>query len=271
VSQAGIDDHYTNVYGRFATELYAEIRREAFGEDIGQNNWSTVEEHRRFLGLLQLTSSDSLLDVCCGSGGPTIYMARERGCRALGIDSIAPAVAHAWELAQRMQVTERVEFAQIDADETLPFSEATFDAVICLDAINHLADRGRVLADWARILKPTGRLLFTDCVTVTGLISNVEIAARSRIGHYVFSPVGENERLICDAGLELRSIEDVTENLAALSGRRWRARAARAEALRRVEGESTYAAHQEVLATAERLALEGRLSRFVYVAVKPMT
>jgi hypothetical protein len=35
--------HYAN-YGNFQTELYAQIRHEAFGEDIGQNSWLTSEE-----------------------------------------------------------------------------------------------------------------------------------------------------------------------------------------------------------------------------------
>ena len=141
--------------------------------------------------------------------------------------------------------------------------------MICLDAINHLADRRRALADWARIVRPGGRILFTDCVTLTGLISHAEVAARSRIGRYVFAPLGENARLIGEAGLQLQLSEDLTESLAVLSGRRWRARAARAEALSEIEDRMTYEAHQEVLRTAETLALAGRLSRFVYLAVKP--
>lgn len=263
------DDHYGRVYSHFASPIYAAIRAEAFGEDIGQNNWSTTAEHRRFLGWLELTATDRLLDVCCGSGGPTVYLAQQSGCRALGVDASAEAVAHGTDLAQHVSRPGEVEFAQIDANQPLPLDDASFDAVVCLDAINHLADRERVLADWARVLKPGGRLLFTDCVTVTGLISDAEVAARSRIGYYVFAPLGEDERLVRAAGLDLRITEDVTETLAVLTGRRLRARAARSEALRRLEGDTAYENHQDVLRVAERLALEGRLSRFVYLAVAP--
>ncbi|HWC12205.1 MAG TPA: methyltransferase domain-containing protein [Acidimicrobiales bacterium] len=262
------DDHYSKAYGRFDNQLYADIRREAFGEDIGQNNWSTAEEHKRFLDWLELTPGDRMLDVACGSGGPTLYLAGQSGCRALGIDNSAQAVAYGTRVAEKMG-TEQVEFVQLDADAPLPLPDASFEAVICLDAINHLADRRRALAEWARILRPGGRLLFTDCITLTGLISDAEVAARSRIGRYVFAPLGEDARLIGDAGLQLQLSEDVTESLALLSGRRWRARAARAEALSEIEDGTTYEAHQEVLRTAETLAVEGRLSRYVYLALKP--
>ena len=263
------DDHYSKAYGRFDNQVYADIRREAFGEDIGQNNWSTAEEHKRFLDWLELTPGDRMLDVACGSGGPTLYLAGQSACRALGIDNSAQAVAYGTRLAEKAGMTEQVEFAQLDADAPLPLPDASFEAVICLDAINHLADRRCALAEWARILRPGGRLLFTDCITLTGLISDAEVAARSRIGRYVFAPLGENARLIGDAGLQLQLSENVTESLAVLSGRRWRARAARAEALFEIEDKLTYEAHQEVLRTAEALAVDGRLSRYVYLALKP--
>lgn len=261
------EEHYTRVYGHFASPIYAEIRAEAFGEDIGQNNWSTVAEHRRFLAWLELKPGDRMLDVCCGSGGPTIFFAGESGCRALGVDASAEAVAYGTDLAQRLRPAAHVEFAQVDANKPLPLADASFDAVVCLDAINHLADRKRALADWGRVLKPGGRLLFTDCITLTGVISDTEVVARSRIGHYVFAPLGEDARLVDEAGFELRITDDVTESLAVLSGRRFRARATRAQVLRQLEGEDAYEDHQEVLCVAERLALERRLSRFVYLAV----
>lgn len=262
-------EHYNRVYGHFADPVYAEVRAEAYGEDIGQNNWSAADEHRLFLAWLELTPADRLLDVACGSGGPTIFLARESGCQAVGVDCSAQAVAYGNELARREQLSGKVEFAQVDADEQLPYDDASFEAVVCLDAINHLADRERALADWARVLKPGGRLLFTDCITLTGLISDDEVASRSRIGYYVFAPLGEDTRLIGAVGLDLRITQDVTESLAVLSGRRLRARAARGEVLRQLEGQAVYEDHQDVLRVAEQLAVERRLSRFVYLAVAP--
>jgi hypothetical protein len=60
--------------------------------------------------------------------------------------------------------------------------------------------------------------------------------------------------------------EDVTANMAELAGRRFAARASRSAALREIEGDQTYEAEQEFFAVASRLAREGRLSRFVYMA-----
>jgi hypothetical protein len=43
--------HYSANYGNFQTELYAQIRQEGYGEDIGQNSWLTSEEQDKFLGM----------------------------------------------------------------------------------------------------------------------------------------------------------------------------------------------------------------------------
>jgi hypothetical protein len=137
--------------------------------------------------------------------------------------------------------------------------------VICIDAVNHLPDRPRVIADWARLLKPDGRLLFTDPVTVTGALTNAEIAARSSAGFYLLVPQGYDERIIALCGLELLVCEDVTANMAKVADARRTAREARSAALCEIEGESKYDSQQEFLAVAARLAAEGRLSRFLYV------
>lgn len=46
-------DIYNLTYGHCTHRVLAEIRRETFGEDIGQNSWSTADEYRQFIEWLQ--------------------------------------------------------------------------------------------------------------------------------------------------------------------------------------------------------------------------
>ncbi len=259
---------YNAIYGNFETELYAQIRREAFGEDIGQNSWLTSDEQDRFLQWLELSPGKTLLDVACGAGGPALRIAATTGCSVVGIDVHEEAVRTARSLANQQGLTEHATFRVTDATGALPFPDASFDAITCVDAINHFPDRPLVVADWARLLKPGGRLLFTDPITVTGALTNAELAVRSSTSFYLFVPHGYDERVIAQCGLRRRVCEDVTANMAKVAEARRAARASRSTALREIEGGQTYDDQQEFLAVTARVAREGRLSRFVYVCSK---
>jgi hypothetical protein len=63
--------------------------------------------------------------------------------------------------------------------------------------------------------------------------------------------------------------EDVTENVAQISGRWYEARSKRQDDLIQFEGESIYHATQQFLSLAHKVASERRLSRFLFVARKP--
>jgi SAM-dependent methyltransferase len=259
-------NHYNANYGNFQTELYAQIRREAFGEDIGQNSWLTSDEQDRFLEWLDLSPEKSLLDVACGAGGPTLRIAAATGCSVVGIEVHEQAVMTASSLATQRGLAERAEFRCIDATRPLPFSDASFDAITCIDAINHFSDRPCVVAEWSRLLKVGGRLLFTDPITLTGPLTNAEIAVRSSAGVYLFVPHGYNESVIAQCGLRLLVCEDVTANMSKVAEARRTVRASKGTALREIEGDQAYDGQQEFLALAARIAREGRLSRFVYVS-----
>jgi ubiquinone/menaquinone biosynthesis C-methylase UbiE len=260
--------HYNANYGNFQTDLYAQIRHEAFGEDIGQNSWLTSGEQDRFLAWLDLSPGKTLLDVGCGAGGPALRIAAKTGCSVVGIDVHEQAVATASSLAAQRGLAEHSEFRSTDATGPLPFSDASFDAITCIDAINHLPDRLQVIAEWARVLKVGGRLLFTDATTVTGALTNAEIVVRSYAGFYLFVPHGYDERMIAQSGLQLLICENVTANVAKVAEARRTARASRSAALREIEGDQAYSGQQEFLTVAGRIAKEGRLSRFVYVSKK---
>lgn len=260
--------HYDTNYGNFQTQLYTDIRREAFGEDIGQNSWLTADELDAFLGALGLTTGNTLLDVACGSGGPALRIAAATGCSIVGIDAHEAAISTATALVSQRGLETRARFRVADAAQRLPFPDASFNAITCIDAINHLPDRPFVIAEWARLLKPSGRLLFTDPITVTGPITKEEIAIRSSIGFFLFVPRDYDERVIAQAGLRLIERRDVTLNMAAVAEKRRAARESRSQALRQIEGDATFEAQQTFLAMASKLAAESRLSRFLYVCEK---
>src|SRR5215475_13957475 len=148
--------HYDASYHNFQSDLYTEIRREAFGEDIGQNSWHTSDEQDKFIGWLQLTPGKSLLDVACGAGGPALRVAEKTGCSVVGVDVHEQAITTANAVAMEQGKGKIAEFLVADAATSLPFLDGRFDAITCIDAINHLPDRERVITEWKRVLKPGG-------------------------------------------------------------------------------------------------------------------
>ena len=262
-------DLYDTHYSHLAANAQTEVRRETYDEDLGQSSWITLAEAREWFRLLRLDAGRRVLEVGCGSGGVTRRMAMETGSSAVGVDINAHGIEAATVAAQREGLSSRVSFQVIDAATRLPFADASFDAIFCNDAINHLPGRAELFVDWHRVLKPNGRLLFTDPIVVSGPVTSEEIRVRSSIGFYLFLPVGCNERLLDRAGFVVEQVRDVTEAEAVVSGR-WRdARARRREALAAIEGQEGFDGLQRFLDAVCMLSSERRLSRFAYLAYKP--
>jgi hypothetical protein len=120
----------------------------------------------------------------------------------------------------------------------------------------------------ARLLRPGGRLLFTDPVVITGILDSEELAIRTSIGYFLFVPAGENERLLATAGLTVIDVEDTTGHLAEIARRRRDARAERAQPLTQIEGDAAFDGRQQFFDIVATLARERRLSRFAYTAEK---
>jgi ubiquinone/menaquinone biosynthesis C-methylase UbiE len=266
--KSGARTHYDSNYDNFRQNVYEEVRREAFGEDIGQNSWLTADEQDRFLRWLALSPGKVLLDVGCGAGGPALRIAARTGCSVIGIDAHEQAVATGSQLARDRGLASTVEFRALDASQPLPFSEGSFDVVTCIDAINHFQDRVSVLTEWRRVLKPQGRVLFTSPIVMTGSLTNAEIAIRTSAGFYLLVPDGYDAQVVSQSGMRLLTCENVTQNMADVAERRRAAREKREDALRKIEGDQAYLAQQEYLSVASRIAKEGRLSRFLLVAEK---
>jgi len=262
-------DFYRGQYERFGGALAAELRREVYGEDLGQQGWRNSSEESQIAALLGLGASRRLLDVACGSGGPSVAMAERSGCHVTGIDIEPAAIAYATALATRSGLNERASFMAVDCSGRLPFEDGTFDAVLCVDAINHLPHRFETLVEWSRLLRRGGRILFTDATIVTGEVSKAELDVRASLGFYLFVPPGLNEKAILDAGLEVLRAEDRTETVAEIAARWFRIRERYRQQLNADEGVEFYARRQRFLEVTAELARSRRLSRFLFLAGRP--
>lgn len=260
-------DHYGAQYTHFTYDVYKDIRLETYGEDIGQNGWITAGEQDIFIDWLDLHEGDHLLDIACGSGGPALRIAEKTGCTVTGIDIHEAGIKAAKSQAESGSMSDKATFMVVDADRNLPFEGETFDAVICINAINHLKNRVGVFSEWKRVLKPKGKLVFTDPITVTGILSKEDIDIRASIGYFLFVADGVNEKLLDMAGFRILDKVDRTGNMA-LTAINWQtARQKHADYLLQAEGRD-FEGQQKFLNKCAELAKNRSLSRFAYLAVK---
>ncbi len=68
----GRTDFYAVGYASFGSDAAAALRREVFGDDIGQEGWTTAAEYAEIADLLEVGRTSHVLDFCCGSGGPSL-------------------------------------------------------------------------------------------------------------------------------------------------------------------------------------------------------
>ena len=261
-------DLYDGAYGNYEAGVYRQIREETYGQDLGQTSWVTSEESAEIMTVLALTGHSNVLEIGCGSGRYALHIAGKTGCQVVGIDLNQPGIERAKKLAAAQNLSERVSFEICDASKPLRFVERTFDAVFSNDVLCHIPGREVVLQEIYRVLKPAGRMLFSDALIIGGVISQQEIASRSAIGYYLFSPPGENERLIEKAGFHLLHATDTTPNASQVAGRWREAREKRAAALIEMEGKQNFEGLQLFLSSVETLNRERRLLRRVYLAQK---
>ncbi len=110
--------------------------------------WLLRRFHRRILELVRETGARRILDVGCGEGF-TMRELREDGLEVemVGADLNAPALA--WNQAQHMAQSP-LSVADI---HHLPLADNSFDLVLCLEVLEHLADSAQGLRELLRVTR----------------------------------------------------------------------------------------------------------------------
>jgi 2-polyprenyl-6-hydroxyphenyl methylase/3-demethylubiquinone-9 3-methyltransferase len=97
-----------------------------------------------------------VLDLGCAGGFMAEALAK-RGAQVTGIDPASDAITAARQHAQ----TEGLRIAyDVGVGEALPYDAAGFDAVVCVDVLEHVTDLQKVMFEVARVLRPGGLFLF---------------------------------------------------------------------------------------------------------------
>jgi ubiquinone/menaquinone biosynthesis C-methylase UbiE len=108
-----------------------------------------------------LSSSDYVLDVGCGLGGSTRYLAYQYGCRVEGLDLTEEYIQVGKRLTNMVGLSDRISLTCGNALQ-LPYDNDIFDMVWTEHVQMNIEDKQRFYGEISRVLKPEGHFLFHD-------------------------------------------------------------------------------------------------------------
>jgi sarcosine/dimethylglycine N-methyltransferase len=151
-----------------------------------------------------------VVDLCAGLGGPARYLADRYGADVTGIELTPARVIGAADLTRRVGLAGQVRVLQGDVMD-LPLKDSSHDAVVSQEALLHVPDLARTFREAHRVLRPGGRIAFTNWI-VHRPLSDAQrqllwdgMAAATLIG------IDGHTELLRGAGFEIEAVEDETE------------------------------------------------------------
>jgi tocopherol O-methyltransferase len=196
--------------------------RSLWGEHLHHGYWIRGDESKE-AAQLQLTkhlaelanirTGSTVLDIGCGFGGSSIYLAREYNARATGITISPVQVEMARNAATAAQLD--VRFLLMDA-EALDFDQQ-FDLLWSVESISHYHDHRCFFAKAARFLKPGGVFALTDWFKKAGLSAAQERKFIEPIERGMFvdlETMDDYESHLIAGGLQIVNRQDLTRQCA---------------------------------------------------------
>lgn len=152
-------------------------------------------------------------DFCAGLGGPARYLAHRYGADVTGIELTPARVRGAAELTALAGLSDRVRVIEGNV-MAAPLPDASVDAVVSQEALLHVPDKAKTLAEAFRILKDGGRLAFTDWVAHRPLSQADAALMWAGMAATNLYDIRTYTKLIEAAGFTVTSVDDLTADWA---------------------------------------------------------
>jgi len=196
--------HFDRLYDALEkSSLLTEIFAEVYGslapdETVRRFSFVTNRDLVDCVEALHLPPGADLLDLACGRGGPGLWIARATNAKLTGVDISRSALRQAAAGAARFALPNTPAFKRGSMTHTGLVS-ASFDGVMCIDALFMAPDRTAAFAEISRILRPRGRLVFTT----------YQDKFAGAVG---FPTEDEHRRLLHDAGLTVERVQETQDS-----------------------------------------------------------
>lgn len=157
---------------------FADLQKQYWKEvDAIHYEWQTKGPYisgceLELLGALELGTGDRLLEIGCGEGANLFHLrSRHRDGQLYGVDFSQAKVRFA-------TAATGARTASADAAR-LPFRSGSFDIVLIRDLLHHVHDRGAVIAEAVRVLKPGGRIRVIEPNGSNAIVAAMALAIRA--------------------------------------------------------------------------------------------
>ena len=189
-----------------------ELERSCCGCDYGATSWTTREEAQHLVRLLKLGPGARLLEVGAGSGWPALYFAQASGCDT----TLTDLPLEGLRIAARRATSDGLEGpcrVAVANGAALPFVDGWYDAISHSDVLCCLDAKLSVLSACRRVVRNTGRMVFT-VISIKSDLGAADYARAVERGPPLVKAQGDYPSLLERAGWHIEDRVDLTAGYA---------------------------------------------------------